>query len=52
MSWVAFGALLLGLLLLKALFDPDTTVYRCPYCNLVIAKHTTPCPRCGNQVGW
>lgn len=52
MSWAALGAIILGGLLLKAIFDSDTTVHRCPYCNLVLQKGKTPCPRCKNVVVW
>jgi len=52
MSWVALGALILGGLLLKALVDSDTKIYRCPHCNLVLTKNKAVCPRCKNAVGW
>ncbi|WOV92388.1 MAG: hypothetical protein R1F52_04505 [Candidatus Nitrosoabyssus spongiisocia] len=53
MSWVAaIGALILGAVLLKAIFDPGTEIYRCPYCNLVIKKYTSACPRCKRMIGW
>lgn len=53
MAWVAaLGAVILGVVLLKAIFDSDTKIYRCPYCNLVIAKNTTICPRCRQRISW
>ena len=52
MSWAALGALILGGLLLKAIIDSDTNIYRCPHCNLVLRKNTLVCPRCKNSVGW
>ncbi|WP_179365322.1 hypothetical protein [Nitrosarchaeum sp. AC2] len=50
--WIALGAVLLGALLLKAIFDPNTKIYRCPHCNLVIQKNTAICPRCRTQLSW
>ena len=53
MSWVAaLGAVILGVVLLKAIFDSDTKIYRCPYCNLVIRRNMTPCPRCRRPISW
>jgi rubrerythrin len=52
MSWAALGALLLGLLLLKAIFDPNTNIYKCPNCGLTIAKNTPVCPRCRTGLAW
>jgi len=52
MAWVVVGALILGGLLLKAIVDSDTKIYRCPYCNLVIKNNTTNCPRCRKPIGW
>jgi len=52
MSWAGVAAIILGLVILKSIFDPDTKIYRCPYCNLVLQKGKTKCPRCRNQVGW
>lgn len=52
MSWAALGAIILGVLLLKAIFDPNTKVYKCPTCSLVIAKGTLVCPRCRTQLRW
>lgn len=53
MAWVAaLGAVILGVALLKAIFDSDAKIYRCPYCNLVIAKNTIICPRCRRQISW
>jgi len=47
MSWVvALAAIALGVLLLKAIFDPDTNIYKCPNCGLTIAKNTPSCRRC------
>lgn len=51
-AWIALGALILGALLLKAIFDPNTQIYRCPTCNLVIQKNTLFCPRCSTQLSW
>ncbi len=52
MSWVATaGAIILGIVLLKAIFDPDTKIYRCPYCNLVITRNKQVCPRCKHSIG-
>lgn len=47
-----FGAIILGLLLLKGLFDSNTEIHRCPTCSLVITKGTTPCPRCRTNIAW
>jgi len=52
MSWTALGALILGLLLLKAIFDPNTNIYKCPVCGLVIQRNTPACPRCRTQLAW
>ena len=52
MSWVAIGAVILGGILLKAIVDSNTKIYRCPYCNLVLQKNKSVCPRCKNDVGW
>ncbi len=52
MSWVAIGAIFLGLLLLKAIFDPTTQIYKCPNCNLTITKNTSTCPRCKQGISW
>jgi rubrerythrin len=46
------GAAILGGLLLKAIFDRDTNIHRCPKCNLVIMKGTPRCPRCGTLLDW
>jgi rRNA maturation endonuclease Nob1 len=51
-GWTALGMLILGYLLLKALFDPETKIYRCPTCNLVIDKNRYTCPRCGTHLSW
>lgn len=51
-GWIALGAILLGALFLKAIFDPNTKVYRCPSCNLTISKNTKVCPRCQTQLSW
>ena len=52
MSWAALGALILGILLLRAIFDPNTNIYKCPTCGLVIARYTRICPRCRTQIVW
>ena len=53
MSWVvALAAIALGVLLLKAIFDPDTNIYKCPNCGLTIAKNTPSCRRCGTRISW
>jgi len=52
MSWAGIAAIILGALLLKAIFDPNTNINRCPYCNLVLRNNQTPCPRCKKQVDW
>jgi len=46
------GAAILGGLLLKALFDRDTYIHRCPTCNLVVKKGAQRCPRCGTFLDW
>lgn len=51
-AWIALGALLLGGLLIKSLFDPNTKIYRCPTCNLVIQKDVPICPRCSTSLSW
>jgi len=52
MSWAALGAILLGILLLKAIFDPDTNIYKCPKCGLTISENKAVCPRCGQGISW
>jgi len=52
MSWGGIAAILLGLLLLKAIFDPDTKIYRCPNCNLTLQKNTRFCRRCNQEISW
>ena len=53
MAWVvAAGAVLLGIAIAKALVDSRSKIYRCPYCNLVLKKNATPCPRCGRPIAW
>ena len=53
MAWVAaIGAVILGAALLKAVFDSDAKIYRCPYCNLVLTRNTSVCPRCRNRIIW
>jgi len=52
MSWAAIGAIILGAVLLKAILDPNTKIYRCPNCNLVLTKNTSQCPRCRTSLGW
>ena len=52
MAWVAIAAIILGAVILKSIINSDTKIHRCPYCNLVLRKNQTPCPRCRNQVGW
>ena len=49
---IVFGALVLGVVLLKAIFDKDEKVYRCPVCNLTLKKGETPCPRCKTHIKW
>lgn len=49
---IAIGVGVLAWSLLKALFNPDVEVYRCPECNLVIRKYTDPCIRCGTELDW
>ena len=49
---IASGAAILGGALLKALFDRNTNIYRCPHCNLVVRKETFQCPRCGTFLDW
>ena len=46
------GAAILGGLLLKAIFDRNTNIHRCPRCNLVVKKGTHSCPRCGQFIDW
>ena len=46
------GAVILGGLLLKALFDRNTYIHRCPTCNLVIRKGSPHCQRCGTLLDW
>ncbi|MCK4364845.1 MAG: hypothetical protein KAW45_02215 [Thermoplasmatales archaeon] len=46
------GAAILGGLLLKALFDRSTNIYRCPTCNLVVRKGVYRCPRCRTFLDW
>ena len=52
MSWAAVGAIILGALLLKAILDPNTRIYRCPNCSLVIMRGTRQCPRCRTFLDW
>jgi len=46
------GAVILGGLLIKSLFDKKTNIHRCPTCNLVIMKGNPRCPRCGTILDW
>ena len=52
MAWVALGAAILGVVLLKAILDPETKIYRCPNCNLVIKPNRRNCPRCKINLKW
>lgn len=53
MVWfVAVGAVILGIALLKAIADSRAKIYRCPYCNLVIKKNQATCPRCRRSISW
>ena len=49
---IVSGAAILGGLLLKALFDRNTYIHRCPTCNLVVKKGVQRCPRCGTFFDW
>ena len=49
---IVLGAVILGLLLLKSIFNRNAQGYRCPICDLVIAKNTGFCPRCHTQLDW
>ena len=49
---IVSGAAILGGLLLKALFDRNTHIHRCPTCNLVVMKGKHRCPRCGTFLDW
>jgi len=49
---IAIAGLILGALLLKAIFEPNAHGYRCPECNLVIRKYANPCPRCRTELDW
>jgi len=51
-GWIALGAIILGALFLKAIFDPNTKIYRCPNCNLTISKNTAVCHRCNTALNW
>lgn len=46
------GAVILGGLIIKSLFDKKTNIHRCPTCNLVIMKGNPRCPRCGTRLDW
>ena len=46
------GAAVLGGLLLKAIFDRNTYIHRCPTCNLVVKKGSPQCPRCKTFLDW
>ena len=46
------GAAILGGLLLKAIFDRNTYIHRCPTCDLVVKKGALHCPRCGTYLDW
>jgi len=49
---IFIGVLLLGALIVKALFDPHTQGYKCPKCSLVLRKGMHSCPRCHTQLDW
>lgn len=49
---IFIGMMILGLLHIKLLFNRNTTIYRCPTCNLVIWKDTNACPRCETNLEW
>ena len=46
------GAAILGGLLLKAIFDRNTYIHRCPTCGLVVKKEASHCLRCGTYLDW
>lgn len=52
MAWIAAAAIVLGAVILKSAYDANSKIYRCPYCNLVITKGKTPCPRCKRGMDW
>ena len=49
---IVSGAVILGGLIIKSLFDKKTNIHRCPTCNLVIMKGRPRCPRCGTGLDW
>jgi hypothetical protein len=49
---IVFGAVVLGLLLLKSIFDRNAQGYRCPVCSLFLQKDTQYCPRCHTELNW
>ena len=49
---VAIAGLILGALLLKAIFDRNAHGYRCPKCNLIIRKYANLYPRCRTELDW
>jgi len=49
---IAIAAVILGALLLKAIFDRNAHGYRCPRCNLIIRRYANPCPRCRTELDW
>ena len=52
MNWTGLAVLFLSLLLLKAIFDPETEIYKCPNCNLTISQNNSKCPRCNQGISW
>lgn len=46
------GAMVLGITLMRSLFDRKILIYRCPDCNLVVRLGTKYCSRCGVVFDW
>ena len=47
---IILGALTLGGVCLKALFNRNTMIYRCPECDLVLRANSSVCPRCHTEL--
>jgi len=49
---IVIGALVLGALLVKAVFDRQARGFRCAECDLVVRRGVDRCPRCHTELDW
>lgn len=38
--------------LLKAIFEPNTPIFCCPFCNQTLTRFQRKCDRCDSKLGW